>query len=164
MITYLIILLISFFLDGIMSNYFTSITLHISLFNTIYTVIALSCIANYFSNKKKYIILIGLTGLCFDIVYTNTFLLNVFIFIIIGLNVILLNSKLPNNILYNALISFINVCLYYILTYLILIMTNYININISILLHILICSIIMSIIYSIILTFILNRLSLKNIK
>ena len=99
MITYLIILLISFFLDGIMSNYFTSINLHISLFNTIYTVIALSCIANYFSNKKKYIILIGLTGLCFDIVYTNTFLLNVFIFIILGLNVILLNSKLPNNIL-----------------------------------------------------------------
>ena len=86
MIIYLIILLISFFLDGIMSNYFTSINLHISLFNTIYSVIAFSCIANYFSNKKKYIILIGLTGLCFDIVYTNTFLLNVFIFIILGLN------------------------------------------------------------------------------
>lgn len=164
MISYLIILLISFFLDGIMSNYFTSITSHISLFNTIYSIIALSCIAGHFNNKKKYFILIALIGLCFDIVYTNTLLLNVFIFIILGLNAILLNSKLPNNILYNTLISLINIFLYYILTYLMLTITNYLNIKINILLHILICSIIMSIIYSIIITFIINKLALKNVK
>ena len=161
MIIYLIILLLSFFLDGIMSNYFTSMSFHISLFNTVYTVIALSCIASYFNNKKKYILLISLIGLFFDIVYTNTLLLNVFVFIILGLNVILLNSKLPNNILYNTLISLINVFVYYILTYLILIIVNYFNVSINVLLHILICSIIMSIIYSILLTFILNKLDLK---
>ena len=98
------------------------------------------------------------------IVYTNTLLLNVFVFIILGLNVILLNSKLPNNILYNTLISLINVFVYYILTYLILIIVNYFNVSINVLLHILICSIIMSIIYSILLTFILNKLDLKIVK
>lgn len=162
MIIYLVILFISFLLDGVMSNYFVVLPTHISFFNTIYTIIALVIISSYFSNIKRYLLLASLFGLLFDITYTNTLFLNVIVFLIIGLNVIWFNSKLPSNILNNTIISVISVSFYYILTYSILLTVNYFNINITLLFHILSCSIIMTIIYSVILSFTIFKLDKKH--
>lgn len=161
MIISTIILIISFLLDGIMSYYLTSNTTFVSIFSTIYTVIALVIIYKFFSNEKKYLFFCVLFGLLFDITYTNTFIFNAFLFFIIGINIILLNTKLANNIFNNTIFSLISIFLYYILSNIILIFINYTSFNTYLLFKILINSILMTIIYSLICTIIVDKLNKK---
>ena len=58
MIISIIYLVISFLLEGIMSNIFPSTLSNISYFTTIYVIIAFGIIYPYFDNDKKFFILI----------------------------------------------------------------------------------------------------------
>ena len=83
MLMAIIYLLISFILENFMGNIFQSSLSNISFFTTIYTVIGITVIYPYFSNYKKYYILVGIFGILFDIIYTGTFFFTLFMFIII---------------------------------------------------------------------------------
>ena len=83
MIISIIYLVISFLLEGIMSNIFPSTLSNISYFTTIYIIISFAIIYPYFDNDKKFFILIFIFGILFDILYTSTIFVNTFIFIII---------------------------------------------------------------------------------
>ena len=76
MITIIIYTIISFILDGLLSNYIEQD----SLFITIYSLIALVISYNYFDNDKKYLKVLITLAILFDIVYTNTFIINILIF------------------------------------------------------------------------------------
>ena len=76
-----IYIIISFFLDGIISNYIGFELVNISCLKTIYSLVALIISYNYFDNHKKYIYMSIVLGMLFDIVYTNTFMLNVIVII-----------------------------------------------------------------------------------
>ena len=67
MIISIIYLVISFLLEGIMSNIFPSTLSNISYFTTIYIIISFAIIYPYFDNDKKFFILIFIFGILYQL-------------------------------------------------------------------------------------------------
>ena len=158
MILAIIYIIVSFLLDGIISNLIPFSITDPSYFKTIYTVVSLVIMYNYFDNKKKYLIILIILGLLFDIVYTNTFLVNVIIFITLYIILIKIDYQIPTNIITINIKSIICISFYHILTYIILLLSHYSSYNINFLLLIIVRSIIMTIIYTSISYLILNKM------
>lgn len=148
MLVVIIYLIFSFILENFMSNVFPSTLSSISAFTTIYTIISLVIIYPHFNNKKKYFATLVTFGLLFDIIYTGTFFLNTFIFIIIGILISFLNNFLPENIFGVNIISTSSIIIYHSLSFIILNIVHYSNYSISLLLSIIVHSLIMTIIYT----------------
>ena len=149
---------ISFLLDGLISNYISINIVNPSYLRTIYSIISLVVIFNYFENSKKYLYILIILGILFDIVYTNTFLLNIVLFLLIYLILKQLDFYLPNNIFTINLKSLICISIYHIASYLILLLSQYHNYKFKILTLILSRSIIMTIIYTTISYLILKKI------
>lgn len=168
MIISIIYLVVSFLLDGIMSNIFPSTLSNISYFTTIYIIISFAIIYPYFDNDKKFFMLIFIFGILFDILYTSTIFVNTFIFIIIGIVIKILYNVLPENVFMTNIISYIGIIIYHILSFAILMITGYMNYNIILLFNIIIHSIFMTIIYTsisyFVIKFIYNKFGIKYIK
>lgn len=164
MIILLIYLIFSFILDAFSSLYLNFSLETISIFKTIYTIISLIVIYNYFKNKNKYIIILILFGILFDIVYTNTFILNIIIFLVIYMIINYLDYLMPNNIFTINIKSVISIITYYILTYLIMLLSNYSIYPFNLLLKIITHSILMTVIYTTISYLILKRINIKEIR
>ena len=120
MIIPIIFLIISFFLESFMSIYFPSTLINSSILSCLYTLITLIIIYPYFYNEKKYYILLIIFGLLIDITYTNTFVFNTILFIMLSIIIKLLNVILPNNIFTINLKSLTIVILYHLLSFIIL--------------------------------------------
>lgn len=148
MIMIIIYTIISFLLDGFMSNHINNSLTNYSIFNTLYTIIALVIIFNYFENDKKYLSILIVTGILFDLVYTNSFPINTIIFIIIYFLLKLLNLYIPNNLLTINFKTILAITSYHILTYFILLLTNYYHYSFKILLMVIVRNITMTIIYT----------------
>lgn len=158
MIIAVIYIIISFLLDGIMSNIFSFNLVDPSYLKTIYSVVALVIIYNYFDNHQKYLTILIVLGIFFDIVYTNTFILNIVVFFITYLILSSVDYLIPNNLLTINLKSLVAIYSYHILTYIILLLANYNHYNVKLLGIILIRSIIMTIIYTTISYLIMNKI------
>ena len=154
-ITYVII---SFLLDGIVSNLIPFNLVDPSWFKTIYSIISLVILYNYFDNQKKYLSILIVLGIFFDIIYTNTFILNVIVFLIIYLILSRLDYIITTNIFTINLKSIVCISLYHILTYIILLLSNYNDYSIKLLGLILLRSIIMTIIYTSISYLLMNKI------
>ncbi len=164
MIILLIHLIFSFVLDALSSLYLNFSLETVSIFKTIYTVVSLVILYNYFNDKTKYIIILILSGILFDIVYTNTFILNIVIFLVIYMIIKYLDYLMPNNIFTINLKSIISIIVYYILTYLIMLISNYDIYPINLLLKIITHSLIMTIIYTTISYLILKKINIREIR
>ena len=154
-VTYVII---SFLIDGLMSNILPFNLVEPSWFKTIYSVVSLVIIYNYFDNPKKYLSILITLGIFFDIVYTNTFILNIVVFLIIYIFLSNLDYIITTNIFTINLKSIVCVSSYHILSYIILLLANYNSYSIKLLGLILIRSIIMTIIYTTISYLIMNKI------
>jgi len=103
-----------------------------------------------------------------DIVYTNTFILNVTLFVLISLIVKFLNFILPENILMINIISLCSVIFYHVLSYGVLTIINYNYYPVFLLLKIILNSIIMTFIYTTIIylisKFLYTKFDMKQIK
>ena len=148
MIVIIIYAIISFLLDGLLSNYMSVGITDPSYFRTIFSVVALVIMLNYFDEKRKYLYVLVSLGLLFDIVYTNTFLLNTFIFYLIYFIMHKLNYLMPNNLFTISLKAYLAICLYHVLSFFILMVADYGNYQTSLLGNILLHSIISTIIYA----------------
>lgn len=165
MIIAIIYLIVSFLLDGIVSNYLPFELSNPSYFKTIYTIISLTIMYNYFSNKKKYLIILIILGILFDVVYTSTLLVNTVIFITIYILFTKIDYLMTTNIITINIKSIICIFIYHILTYIILLLSHFNNYNLKLLLIIMLRSIIMTIIYTTISYLIINKIYLdKKIK
>ena len=168
MIISIIYLVISFLLEGIMSNIFPSTLSNISYFTTIYIIISFAIIYPYFDNDKKFFILIFIFGILFAILYTSTIFVNTFIFIIIGIVIKILYNILPGNVFMTNIISYVGIIIYHILSFIILMITGYGDYSIILLFNIIIHSIFMTIIYTsisyFIMKFMYNKFDIKYIK
>lgn len=151
-----------------MSNIFPSTLTDISYFTTIYIIIAFGIIYPYFGNEKKYYILLIIFGFLFDILYTGTFILNVVLFLVLGMLIKMLNSVFPANVFTTNIISFINIVLYHVLSFIILSLVSGIKYDFMLLINIIIHSIFMTFIYSSVsyfsIKFIYGRFNIKQIK
>jgi len=154
----IITVIISFVLDGIMSNYLNYSLIHPSIFKTIFTVVALVSIYPYFHNRRKYLIILLITGIMFDIVYTGTFMFVTVIFLIIYFVHKFIDFFSPFNLLNINIISIISIFIYHVISFCMLNIFKYNSYSISLLVNIITHSILGTIIYTTILYFILERL------
>ena len=161
MILIIIYTIISFLLDALISNYTNINIIDPSYFRTIYSVVSIVIIISYFDNKTKYLYLLITLGIFFDIVYTNTFLLNIFIFMIIYFVINFIDIYIPNNLFTINLKSLIAISIYHIVSYIILLLVHYNNYSLRLLFIILTRSIIMTIIYTTISYLVIKKLYYK---
>lgn len=164
----IITVVVSFLLDALVSNNIGYTLTNPSFFKTIFTIIGLVNIYPYFNNDKKYLTILIIVGILFDIVYTGTFLFVTLIFVIIYLVNKFLDFFLPFNLLNINILSLISIYIYHILSFVILNLVEYNSYNINLLFNIIIHSTIGTIIYTTIIYFILtytyNKLKIKQIK
>jgi len=139
--------IISFVLDGIISSYIPSNSLFIPLF----TIVSLVLIFPYFNNNYyRYFKYIALIGLLYDIVYLNSFFYNFFIFIILGFLISFLTYLLSNNWYINSFITIITIIFYRTITYLYLVLFKTLEFSFSALLEGIYSSLLLNIIYFIV--------------
>ena len=165
MILSIILLIISFLLQGLVSNF---IGVNSSIFYTIYVLISLLIIYPHFENKKKYLILLFIFGLLMDLVYTNTTLLNVSLFFIIYYFSRMFHFFLPYNLLTINISNILSVFIYNIINFLMLAILRVDSYSFISLIKLLGSSILMSIIFTSIVYWLVNylkkRLDLKEVK
>lgn len=161
MIIILIYIILSFTLDGLISTYLNANIIELSYLTTIFSIISIVIIYDYFENQKKYLLVTIIMAILFDIVYTNTFLLNVIIFIIIYLIIKQLDYYISNNIFTINIKSLVAIYTYHIMTFIILLLTHYNSYDMKIFLNIILKSAINTIIYTTISYLILKKVYYK---
>lgn len=164
----IISLIVSFLLQGLVSNFQNFTLNNYTMFSCTFLLINLVVLQQYYESDKKFLTIIIIFGLLFDIVYSNTLVLCTFIFIIIFYFNKLLNFFFPNNIFTINIFSLISIILYHIISFIILWGVNFESYNIIILLKVLLGSIIMTLLYTTIIYKIINniynKLNLKIIR
>lgn len=111
------IVLCSFLLDGILSNYINNLLL------TITAITIISSTKNYYKTSFLY-------GLLYDIAYTNTLFINGILFMIIVFITKKINYYFTNNIISNTITILINIIFYRISIYIILVLSKTVSFNI----------------------------------
>lgn len=77
------ILIISFVLEGLLSNFLPYMVQNITYFNPLFTLVSICLIYPFYQkDRKKYYLLAGLIGFLYDLFYTNLLFLNMYLFII----------------------------------------------------------------------------------
>ncbi len=158
MIVAIVTIIISFYLESIISNY---ISITASIFYPLFTLISLIIIYPYTLKNNNYTKIVLVTGLLYDIVFTNTLGLNMFIFYIISIIIKYIYKHIYLNLLTIIITTPIIIAVYRVLTYLLLVISGMFKYDINILFKSIYSSIIVNIIYIIMAYTITNYISKK---
>lgn len=140
-----LIISLSFFLDGVCSNLIQISNLCYPLFSLLSLIIVYPYF--YKKNRKKYYIYAFLTGNLYDILYTNTLFLNGFYFLLISVFINMIYNLITNNIYNSILISIFIIICYRLFTYLFLLLIGYVKLDIKYLFESIYSSLFINIIY-----------------
>lgn len=157
---YYIILIISFFMEGIFTNLVSFNSLFIPLFTLTSMVISYDFIGKTEKNLT-YILSSFIIGIVYDIAYTNSVFINTFAFVICATFIIIINKYIRSNILSRTCINLFIIIIYRIITYLLLVIFKYFQFSFNSLFRGIYSSIISNIIYGIFLYFICNKILKK---
>lgn len=147
MIIVIPVVIFSFFFESIYSNF---IAIDTPLLAPLFSIISLVIIFPYFNNNDfKYLKYCAIIGLCYDMVFTNTLIFNMIVFLSVGVIIKLVNIFISNNPLNVTLISLIAIVFYRVITYLVLVIINYISFNQDILFKGVYSSLLINIIYGV---------------
>jgi len=126
------VLLISFFLDGLLSIYQGHTFFHILAIRPMFTIVALVLIYPFLiKDRYRYFRLCAFTGLAYDLIYTNTLVLNVLMFVLLGLIIEHLYSFFSDTLLNSLFINIIVITLYHVLTFFVLALIGYISFSVA---------------------------------
>lgn len=155
----IIVIILSFILEGIVTNIINSNSYLLPLF----TITSLVITYPYFDKEKKvrFIIISIIIGILYDIAYTNSLFINTFTFTICALLIIILDNYIPDNFFNRNGINIIMIILFKTISYILLFIFRFINFNQNILIKGIYSSLILNIIYSIILYFVCDRIHIK---
>lgn len=158
----IIIIIISFLLDGVLTNFLPYLPNDLSIFTPLLTVTIIFLIYPfYYKKKKNYLITIFIVGLLYDLFYTNLLFFNAIIFLLIGY----ISSYIYKNfeISYGKIILYtiIIITIYECVTALIIVLFNLVPITPYKVLYKITHSLILNIIYAEGIYFIINRLPKK---
>lgn len=138
------ILIFSFFAESMFSNLVSSDL----VLSPLFTLVSLILIYPYFNKKNStYYKFCFAIGLLYDLVYTDTMIVNAFLFVFIGWIIAKLNNVLANNYLNNAIMSVIIIIVFRIITYLLLVITGNIDFSLMLLFKGIYSSLLSNIIY-----------------
>ena len=148
MVLSVISLIFSFLLQGFVSN-FQSFTIDkINMFSSVFLLINFVVLYQYFENDKKFLLLVVIFGILFDIVYTNTFVLCTAFFILLFFLNKIFNFFFPSNVVTVNLFSFLLMIIYHVLSFVILSLLNFDSYSFFVLLKVIISCLFMNIIYT----------------
>lgn len=152
------VIIISFVLDSIVSNIVSLNSWFIPLFTLMSLIIAYP----YFNgNIKNYFITCFITGLFYDLIYTDTIIIHAFLFVLIGFIITRLNLIFSNNYLNVMIMAIICIILYRFISYGLLLITNNISFNFTLLLKSIYHSLILNMIYVAGVFILTDKISLK---
>lgn len=147
------IVIVSFILDNIVSNFLN----YNSIFNPLFTLLSLVLIYPSFNKRSNNCyIYVFILGFIYDVAITNTLFLNAFIFILLAYFIKLIFNKIPYNYLSVLIITLCSIIYYRVITYAVLIILNYLDFNLFYLFKSIYTSILLNIIYISILYLIIN--------
>lgn len=158
MLVSVVSLIISFLLQGLMSNYVGYIYSNFSIFSTVFLLINFVVLQPYFVSDKKFLIIIIIFGLLFDITYSNTFILCTCIFVLVFYVNKALLFFFPSNIFTINILSILSIIIYHCLLFLILRLLQFDSYSVIVLLKVILCNILVTIVYATILYYIINFL------
>lgn len=168
MILSIIVSILSILIQGTVSNYIGYTYENLSLFSTLYVLIALLIIQPFFENKKKYFVLLIMFGLMIDIAYSDAFFLNTSLFIVAYYVSRVFHFFFPYNLFTINISNLLSVFLYHIISFLFLSILQYDYYTFGVLLKVLSHSIIMTFIYTsllyVVITFARKKFELKDVK
>lgn len=154
----LIILIISFILEGIVSNL---VPLN-SLFIPLLSVVAIFSVYPLFdSDKKKYLITSFIYGLLYDIVYTNCLFVNSFVFFLTALVITMIYNYVTVNKFNYIFINTLILLFYKTVSYIVLCLFKYLEFNEYTFIKGLYSCLIINIIYGLILYFVIVFIAKK---
>ena len=152
------VLLISFILEGIISNLVPTSSLFIPLFSIVSLLVTYPL---FNENKIKYLIYSGTLGLLYDLVYTNTPFINTFTLIITALVITFICKFITINKLNLILIILFVLLFNQTINYLLLCLFRYRIFNNATLLEGLYSSLILNVVYSYILYVVIEIINKK---
>lgn len=160
-----IIFVISFLLDGILTNFLPYMVFDLSLFTPLFTVTALVIIYPLFKKKQKsFLVFSFVSGIVYDLFYTNLLFFNGFLFLLLGLLIIKLYELFGAGYLKILFHILIIIIIYEVLIALLIIIFNLVPMSIDKLLYKISHSILLNLIYGEIVYFILKRIPKKYLK
>lgn len=155
----LITLIVSFLLDGIVSNF---VSLNTNFFNPLFSLVAIILVYPFFNkNDNNYLKIVSIMGLFYDFVYTDMMVLNLALFFVLGLLIKYFYSVFTENIINNVIWLVIIIVFYRLIAYLILVLAGYLPFDIDILFKSIYSSLILNIIYCLFVYYFLDYLSYK---
>jgi len=159
---YIIVLVISFIFDGLISNFLPYQINQINFLKPMFTISSLILIYPYFNkNDIKFYKVGTICGLFYDIVYTNTFPLNTLLFFILSIFIKMINNILSNNFINIIIMTIFTITVFEFLNYSILNIINYAHITIYEMFYKVANSLLLNVIYVLLGNFILNNISKK---
>jgi len=165
MIISIIIVIISLFLDGILSNFLPYLINDLSLFTPLFTLVSIFIIYPFFKKKeKKYLITIFIIGIIYDLFYTNLLFFNGVLFFIIGLLTIYFYKIYEMNSIKLLIYIILVITIYEVLTASILLVFNIVPITFYKVIYKISHSLILNIIYGELLYLIIKIIPKKHKK
>ena len=158
----IIILIISFILDGILTNFLPYLVNDLSLFTPLLTLVSIFMIYPFYKKKQnKYFIIITIVGILYDLFYTNLLFFNASLFIIIGLITKYIYKNFKINYIRIIIYIILIITFYELLTGIIILIFNLVPITLPKVIYKITHSLILNIIYSEIIYLILKKLPKK---
>lgn len=147
---------ITIFLDFFFSSFISLAYQNISIFFPVLLIGALPVVYVLLKNKKSFFILIVVTGIVYDTIFSDIFLINSYFFILYGLFIYSYYKKHDYRLLNMLLISVLGIVFYDVFIFFMLIFANYSNFVINDLYYKIIRSILINIIYVLLSILLLN--------
>ncbi len=156
----MIFILISFILDGVLSLLMNQDSIYIPLLS----IMTLIVVYPYIKDKQRIVIMGGIVGLLYDVVYTQTLFLNTILFCFLALVVLLFYKYIPINIVNSYILAILLILLFRVLSYLALVFYYELSFNWEVLFKSIYSSLITNLLYLTIMPFILGKIEGKRKK
>lgn len=158
----IIIILVSLLLDGILTNYLPYLVNDLSLFTPLFTLVSISLLYPYYRKKEKeFFIMIFITGIIYDLFYTNLLFIDGLLFLLIAYISKFIYRNYELNYFRLIIYIILMVIIYESSLALIILIFNLVPVTISKLLYKISHSIIINVIYGELIYLILNLLPKK---
>ncbi len=159
MIVVVFTLIISFLLESIVSNF---VPLDSVLFLPLFTLVSLIIVSPYFNKKEAdYLKLCAVTGLFYDIVFTDTLCFHLLLFVLLGMFISKIMSYINFNFISIFILIPILITLYRTLSYSIICFSGFLTFDWTVLGESIYSSFLLNLFYGMILYFITDKLAKK---
>ena len=156
-VIYIIIMILSFMFDSVFSNIFND-----SMFMPLISLMSIIVLKKkYKIENNVYLFFTALIGLLYDLIYTSTPVLNMMIYLLLGIIVIFFFKYFRKNLFNELLLSTILIVLYRTIIFIVLTISNILESNITILIKSIYSSLFLNYIYIVITYFIIKKINKK---